>query len=225
MDSAHRTASGSVQLIVSADDLGMSSMFDAVIADLVSTGLVSSCSLMVTRVQHSLSAAAQEVVRAARNRQISCGVHLEWEGDLREQMILDQIRVFRSITGLLPSHLDVHKAHSRTAWHDVIGRVANDHGVPTRNYGGACESRVTTTTGCFMATGRPLAEIERWLDGLESGDHELVIHPGRYDPQCSSTLNAERAEDVNVARHVGEWRHRRGISLATFWDLCGRAKG
>ncbi|MEX0362287.1 MAG: hypothetical protein AB3N10_15020, partial [Allomuricauda sp.] len=41
-----------------------------------------------------------------------------------------------------------------------------------------------------------------WLKSLEDGHcFELVFHPGRYDPHCYSSLNAQREWDLG---HIDE---------------------
>jgi chitin disaccharide deacetylase len=185
-----------VDLIVNADDFGLSDGVNAGVVRAHRDGIVTSASLMVRN-----PAAARAAELAAAYPKLSIGLHLdiaEWErrdGVWRPvYLVADpddecavraaakrQLGCFRSLVGADPTHLDSHQhVHRDGAVLSVAVTLASELGVPLRHRSPA------RYCGAFYGNDRDGAAIpgavgvENLLgivDGLGSGAHELCCHP------------------------------------------------
>lgn len=185
-----------VELIVNADDFGLSDGVNAGVVLAHRDGIVTSASLMVRG-----PAATRAAELAAACPRLSIGLHLdiaEWE--LRDgswcpvYLVVDtddehalraevehQLARFRTLIGADPTHLDSHQhIHRDGAARSVAASLAAELGVPLRHMSpaGYC--------GAFYGHGRDGSVIPGALgvenllaivDGLGSGAHELCCHP------------------------------------------------
>jgi chitin disaccharide deacetylase len=185
-----------VELIVNADDFGLSDGVNAGVLRAHRDGIVTSASLMVRG-----PSAARAAALAAAHPTLSIGLHLdiaEWErraGVWRPvYLVADpddecavraaakrQLRWFRSLVGADPTHLDSHQhVHRDGAVLSVATSLATELGVRLRHRSSA------RYCGAFYGNDRDGAAIpdavgvENLLaivDGLGRGVHELCCHP------------------------------------------------
>jgi chitin disaccharide deacetylase len=185
-----------LELIVNADDLGLSDGINAGVLRAHRDGIVTSASLMVRG-----PAAMRAAELATACPRLSIGLHLdiaEWErrdGSWRPvYLVVDadderalraeaerQLARFRALVGADPSHLDSHQhIHRDGAARSVAASLAAELGVPLRHMSPA------RYCGAFYGHGRDGAVIPGALgvenllaivDGLGSGVHELCCHP------------------------------------------------
>src|SRR5512137_1811641 len=185
------------QLIVNADDFGLSAGINAGIVQAHEHGIVTSASMMVRQ-----GAAEQAAALARRLPRLAVGLHIDlWESVFRggewvrlysraddepaaiEREVQAQLTRFRRLMGREPDHLDTHQhVHRREPAATVVGRTARALGLPLRGDGTA------RYVGGFYGqddTGGPyhesisVARLLELLDGLEPGLTEFGCHPGQ----------------------------------------------
>lgn len=191
------------QLIVNADDFGLSSGVNAGIAQAHLHGIVTSSSLMVRQ-----CAAEEAAALARRLPRLAVGLHIDlWEsvfrdgqwvrlysrvaeeGEAIEREVQAQLARFRELMGRQPDHLDTHQhVHRREPAATVVGQVARALGLPLRGDGTA------RYVGGFYGqddTGGPYSEgigvtrLLELLDALEPGLTEFGCHPGQVGEEES----------------------------------------
>ena len=118
--------------------------------------------------------------------------------------IRSQVDRFTELLGTEPSHVDVHVPHKLGDGILDVLEVVSELGYPTRHLGFCRAPDCVTDTPAFVATGVPNSRIAAWLDSLPPGLHEIVLHPGKMDTSCQSTLNAGRERDARLARWLAQ---------------------
>lgn len=230
------------QLIVNADDLGLSRGVNRGVIRAHEEGIVTSASLMVLR-----PAAAEAAEWARAQATFSLGLHLdlgEWAYEngawlcLHEVVpagdrhavaaeIARQLETFRSLTGKDPSHLDSHQhVHRDEPARSLVARVGRELGIPVRG--------VTTRVrylGAFYGQGRAgeshreLLTAERLIGlvrELPGGATELGCHPAAeldFDSQYREErlLELETLCEPSVCEAIAE----AAIELCSFAALRG----
>ena len=230
------------QLIVNADDFGLSPGVSTGIIEAHEHGIVSSASLMV--LQEGAEAAAHY---ARATPSLGVGLHIdvaEWRFDDGQWIALyervdgsdavaveteveRQLARFQELVGSDPDHLDSHQhVHRQDPLLGVLQRLSHRLGVPLRRDG------AVHFCGAFYGQsdqGDPLHQllsVERLLallDELAPGCTELACHPGRVaadDPLGGTMYRSERNIelrtlcDPRVRRHLAH----RDIALRRFAD-------
>jgi predicted glycoside hydrolase/deacetylase ChbG (UPF0249 family) len=186
------------ELIVNADDFGMSASVNRGIIIALEQGVATSASLMVRR-----EAAPDAAAYARRHGSVSVGLHVDlgewilrasqWEPlyivvPLNDSAavaheVARQLDIFRDIMGDTPTHLDSHQhVHRKDPVRSIMIEMAGALGVPLRHF-----TKAIRYCGRFYgqrksgeidddAIGVPrLIKIVRELD---SGVTELCCHPG-----------------------------------------------
>ena len=211
------------QLIVNADDFGLSPGVNAGIVQAHEHGIVTSASLMVRQ-----RAAEDAAAFARRLPRLGVGLHIDlWEGIFKEGEwvrlyawtddnpsaiqgeLQAQFARFRELMGREPDHLDTHQhAHRREPAATAVKGAAQALRLPLRGDGTA------TYVGGFYGqddVGRPYPEgigvprLLDLLDSLESGLTEFGCHPGRV------------AADDSLGGTV--YRLERNVECRTLCDL------
>ena len=228
------------QLIVNADDFGLSPGVNAGVIEAHERGIVTSASLMVR-----MAAAEQAATYACTDGGMSLGLHVdlgEWsfrDGEwvpvyevvpltdhgAVEAEVRQQLESFRRLAGRDPTHLDSHQhVHDDDTPAMVVRELARELGIPLRNhdprvrYCGDLYGRAPggeTVTGAISVEN--LIEI---LTGLPEGITELGCHPGE-GADIESEYREEREAEVRVLcdPRVRETIDQEGIALCTFFDL------
>jgi chitin disaccharide deacetylase len=203
------------QLIVNADDLGLSPAVNAGIAAAHERGIVTSASLMVRQ-----AAAPAAADYAAAHPELAVGLHIDlgqWDYVNGEWMVAyercdaddeaavevecrAQLEGFHRLLGREPTHLDSHQhVHMSEPVAAVAARLAAELGVPLRARGIRYEGSFYGQTG----KGEPLPEgigVERLIEivsGLPAGWTELGCHPG-LGMGGESSYGVEREREVQA---------------------------
>ncbi len=233
-------AGSAPQLIVNADDFGLSSLTNAGIMKCRRDGILTSASLMVR------SPAALEAVELWRNDgHLSLGLHVElgewifshgeWKTiyevvpthdptSVRDE-IGRQLDRFRQLTGTNPTHLDSHQhVHKGPAAGAEMQRLARELGVVLRG-----ADPYVRFWGAFFGQNEYLEPTPEnisvkgmvWiLQKLDQGVTELSCHPG-LDLTIKSQYREERLTEVRTLCDpaVRNAIMARGIRLIGFGDL------
>jgi chitin disaccharide deacetylase len=203
-------------LIVNADDLGLSPAVNAGVLRAHAGGLVTSASLMVRK------AAADEAVRLARDHpELALGLHLDlgqWDfqngawtvayarcdqadgGAVRAEC-RSQLDLFRQMTGRDPTHLDSHQhVHLHEPVSSIAAEIAAEVGVPLRGRQIRYEGGFYGQTG----QGEPLPEtitvahLCTLIRSLAPGWTELGCHPGVGVSTAESSYARERERELEA---------------------------
>jgi len=184
------------QLIVNADDFGLSAGINAGIVQAHEHGIVTSTSLMVRQ-----GAADDAAALARRLPRLAVGLHVDlwesvyrggewvrlhsWTGDDRqaiERELRAQLACFRDLMGREPDHLDSHQhAHRYEPAATVISQAARALGLPLRGDGTARYIGGfygQDDIGRSHPEGIGVPRLLELLDALEPGLTEFGCHPG-----------------------------------------------
>jgi chitin disaccharide deacetylase len=186
------------ELIVNADDFGMSASVNRGIVTTISRGIVTSASLMVRR-----DAAREAAAYARRNPNVSVGLHVdlgewirhdgEWQplyavvdledGAAVRAEIRRQLHAFRDLIGADPTHLDSHQhVHRADPVRSEMLEVAREFDVPLRHF-----TSVVRYCGEFYGQERDGVDdhaaisaprLVSLFNRLTPGVTELCCHPG-----------------------------------------------
>lgn len=224
------------ELVVNADDLGLSAGINNGVVRAHRDGIVTSASLMV---RQPAAEAAAELVQDLPN--LGLGLHVDlgewvahplgWEPayafvDDQDAVAVEkevelQLELFESLVGRPPDHLDSHQhAHREEPLRTILGRAAKDLGIPLRH-----QSRFRYFGGFYGQdrTGDRLPEaitprgLEASLTALADDAVELCCHPAA-ELDFRSTYGAERLDelvalcDPTVSKAIAA----AGLNLRTF---------
>jgi predicted glycoside hydrolase/deacetylase ChbG (UPF0249 family) len=184
------------QLIVNADDFGLSTGVNAGIVRAHEHGIVSSASLMVRQ-----PAAEEAAVLARQLPRLGVGLHLDlWESVFRdgdwqrlyqrvdeepaaiERELRAQLVRFHELMGRAPDHVDSHQhVHRREPVATVVGAIAREFGLPLRGHGirylGGFYGQ--DDVGGVYSEGIAVERLLELIDALPEGVTELGCHPGQ----------------------------------------------
>ena len=224
------------QLIVNADDFGLSAGINRGIIEAHERGIVTSASLMVR------GAAAETAADYGRKQpRLSVGLHLDlaewiyrddaWSPlyevvDLADRAAVEnevrgQLDVFIGLLGRPPTHLDSHQhLHRDEPLRSVAQQLAGELKIPLRHFS------AIQYCGSFYgqsAKGEPVPEaicvdaLCGILCGVAPGLTELACHPG-YADDVETVYRAERACEVAALCDpcVQQVVREKGIALINF---------
>ena len=206
------------RLILNADDFCLSPVFNDVITELIKEGTVSSTSVMIDRFDESQRAQVEEL----KATKAGIGLHVEFtSADSFNEEIQRQYKLFKQVFDQKPSHLDIHKTDYLETGYPAIVQFAKDHNLPFAHHDIGAEDGITTTKQSIGAIHHSLDQIVIWLELFGEDDTgELVLHPGKYDANCKTSLNYERVVDVTKARAVKRYCEANGVEVISFSDLA-----
>ena len=229
------------RLIVNADDFGRSRGINRGVLECHDRGIVTSASLM------AVWPASAEAAEAARDRpRLSIGLHFdvgewrcrgdEWETtylrvplddeDALRTELERQLRVFRTLVGRDPTHLDSHQhVHRDEPVRSVLLELGRELGVPVRH-----ESPHVTYRGDFfgqLRTGESTPEavaVDALIELIETLDEdttELACHPG-YAGDLATSYQHERALEIETLCdvRVRDALIENGVELGSFYALA-----
>lgn len=196
------------QVIINADDFGMSAEIDRGILEAHDRGVVTSASLMVNEPD------AEAAIDQARRRPgLSLGIHVAF--DRRGQWFVDvedlaavrreldhQLARFVRLTGMAPSHIDSHH-HVHRAFNvaRLFLEAGERYGVPVRGFSevfyvgrfyGQPEFRKTDLSFITVET------LISLLRSLRPGVSEVSCHPGHLETRPDAFYNREREVELQV---------------------------
>ncbi|MDQ3675771.1 MAG: ChbG/HpnK family deacetylase [Actinomycetota bacterium] len=233
---------GSLQLVVNADDLGRSEAINGGIVRAHTHGIVTSASLMVR-----YAAATHAVAAAGEYPRLGLGLHFdlgEWEyrdGEWRsvykvarpddaaavEDELARQLAQFDRLVGAAPTHIDSHQhVHREEPVRSAVTRAAAALGIPVR------EAPGVRFCGAFYGQGRHGVALPELISAqalvalvgeLRPGVTELCCHPAQA-VDFESSYAAERLVEL---RALCDPRVRRaldehGVALCDFRDVVTR---
>ena len=232
------------QLIVNADDFGISQRTNAGIVQCRRQGILTSASLLV-RADAAIEAVKLWRADAGKCPEFSLGLHLdlgEWElkngdwepiylrADLNDMQsvkreIDHQLNLFRQLSGANPTHVDSHQhVHQKPGIQQVVRELANQLGVPLRD----ADNRVRFWGGFFGRNEhfQPMTEnirpdnLKAILKALLPGITELSCHPG-LDSELQSDYCTERLIEVQTLcdPEIQRLILQSGIELVSYCDL------
>lgn len=209
-----------INLIINADDFGLSDRFNAVILRLLEAGKITSTTVMVNRISDSQTKSVKQLKQLCKTADISVGLHVEFTYDQHSEQISNQFEKFVRFFGQKPTHLDVHKEFLHTSYHGIVAAFCKEQELPFRNHGLDFPGVKMPAEKYFFGTIADFDPIDEWLKKLESERfYELVLHPGLYDPSCPSSLNKERERDLDHIDYIYRNLERYQIKLVNFKDL------
>nr|WP_299381637.1 ChbG/HpnK family deacetylase [Allomuricauda sp.] len=209
-----------VRLIINADDFGMSRIYNDCIIDLLDQGKITSTTVMVNRVSDSQKSQVERLKKLIKAGDISVGLHVEFTYDQHLEQVQLQLQKFEKLFTTTPSHLDIHKEHLHTKYHPIVAEYCRSKNLPFRNHGEKFPGVATTTKKYFYGSIKDFEPIDSWLKGLEERQYfELVFHPGKYDPDCFSSLNKEREWDLAHIETISQRLKEYKIELGNFHHL------
>lgn len=204
------------ELVVNADDFGLSPGVNEGIARAHLEGIVTSTSLMV---RQPAAEAAAELVNSLPK--LGLGLHVdlaEWtpgpsgwttlyafvddqDESAVAREVVQQLAIFAELVGRPPDHLDSHQhVHRTEPLRSILGRVADELGVPLRFH-----SRFAYFGGFYGQgrEGRPLADaisaraLRTAIAALPDGATELCCHPAAQ-PDFQSSYGPERIRELEA---------------------------
>ncbi|MEM6380233.1 MAG: ChbG/HpnK family deacetylase [Bacteroidota bacterium] len=209
-----------INLIINADDFGLSDRFNASILDLLERGQITSTTVMVNRISDSQTGSLERLKKLQNTVDISVGLHVEFTYDQHLEQVQRQFEKFVHLFGQKPTHLDIHKEHLHTAYHEIVAAFCKEQQIPFRNHGSNYPDVKMPHSKFFFGSIADFKPIEEWFAGLESERYyELVFHPGVYDPTCPSSLNKEREKDLEHIAHIYQNLKQYNIQLTNFKNL------
>ena len=183
------------KLIITADDYGMSPLFNRGIEELANRGIVTGTPVMIKR-KYLTSKGHLKLC-------VPLGLHLEFKAGDAPTETEHQIRQFQKRFGQLPAYLDGHLHQHLVDPHfpEVI-QAAQKFRLPVRSRQEQ-DRRLLKKHGIrtpenFISWHPDRLEIltERMSHSTHYTLSELVVHPGYTDPQCTYPYNEKREEEL-----------------------------
>ena len=209
-----------IKVIITADDFGMSKVFNEKTLELLEKGFITSTNVMVKRVTSDQQSQLTRLKEIYTNRKISVGLHCEFiEQKAIKTQISEQYKEFHSLFGFYPTHLDIHKTPA-TETIETINNFAGEKNLPVRNMGITAKTKQTSTKA-FVTRLYTLDEMINFFKNMLNGEsYELVVHPGEYDPNCKSSLNEKRKLDYdNIIKIQDFIKNNKSIQLVCYAEL------
>lgn len=208
------------KIIINADDFGYSKIFNKKILELLKSTALASTSVMIKRIDKTQNDQVKKLKRLFKTRNISVGLHVEFENEDFEKQISEQFKLFNLIFGFDPTHIDIHKATFLKNGYPAIMRFAAEKKIPCKNHNVPGPKAIMTSDPIFDATGKNIDEIEQWLKSLKEGKTYLIqFHPGIYDPNSQSSFNQVREKDAGNIEMLTPILERLRIKPISFKEL------
>lgn len=205
------------QLIVNADDFGLSERVNRGIIESHIKGIVTSTSLMVDGI------AADEAKNLLQYPDLSVGLHFNitdegLKADIIKRIVLPlskvekvrnefkrQFEKFIKIVGHPPDHLDSHhQIHLHKKVRPIFEEYSQKYKIPVRLFSNV--NYIDTFFGWNFLRQKELKKInvETLLDvlsNLKEGLNELMCHPGYVDKTLKSSYSEEREIEIKTLKN------------------------
>jgi chitin disaccharide deacetylase len=230
-------ATATRNLIVNADDFGLTPGINRAVVDCHVDGIVTSASLMVER------PAAEEAARLSREHPaLSVGLHWDHEAagervNLKDAAALErelerQVERFVALVGGPPTHLDSHwHVHDREPARTCFRALADRLGVPLRGAGPVAHVGGFYAQWEWKVTRLDYVGVEflcRLLrEEVVGAWTELGCHPGYVQPELRSVYLHEREKEVRTLTdpRVKATVEEEGIALVGFRNVPTSTRG
>jgi len=207
-------------LIINADDFGYSKIFNAKILELIKNGFISSTSVIVNWINDKQDEQVKQLSELTKSHNISVGLHLEFFNDNFKSEIKKQYGIFFSIFGFNPSHIDLHKSTYLKEAYPIIMQFCKEKNIPCRNHKIRIVDIVKTQNESLNGTKMNFNELKQVVENFKDNEsYEIVFHPGSYDPNCKSSLNEARKDDVKKIEEINPFLKENNIKLISYIDL------
>lgn len=208
-------------LIINGDDFGYSRLFNVEILRLLKNGLISSTTAMVNWINEEQVEQVNELIELGQSYDISVGLHLEFSDNNFKVEILRQYERFFSIFKFKPSHVDLHKSTYLKESYPFIVEFCKEKNIPCRNHNVGDVNGVKTPNEALNGTNLSFDELKRAIDNFTDGEiYEILFHPGIYDPECKSSLNKQREDDVEKIKEIKLFLKENNIKLISYKELA-----
>jgi len=209
-------------LIINADDFGYSKVFNPEILRLLKNGLISSTTVMIDQINDEQDTQVKKLIELNQSHNISVGLHLEFNDTNFLHEIKRQHGKFISIFGFEPSHIDIHKPTYLNNVADIITKYCNEKNLPYRNHKlNKTKAKLATKKEALNGTNMSLEELKSVIKNIKDDEScEILFHPGIYDPECKSSLNKQREDDVKKIEEINPFLKENNIKLVSFNDLA-----
>lgn len=189
------------KIIINADDYGLSNEFNRGIVDLIAEGLVKSVTVMINK-KHIFP---KELVQFPN---LSIGLHLEIDDLGSKNSFETQIKKFKSVFKMLPSHLDGHQhCHLKRENRQSVIRLALKYNLPVRSR--YSKGRKDLQLNNIKTPDRFIAwqpdkkeDFFNRISLIEEKATEIVCHPGYFDKKHCWKLkyNQQREEEFKILK-------------------------
>lgn len=188
------------KIIINADDYGLSKEFNRGIVELIREGLVKSVTVMINR-KHIFP---KELTKFPN---LSIGLHLEMYDLKGKNSFEAQIKKFKSVFKMLPSHLDGHQhCHLKKENRKKVIKLALKYSLPVRSryFKGRADLRLNNikTPGRFIAWHpKKKDDFFKRINLIKEGVVEIVCHPGYFDKKYSiKKYNQQREKELKILK-------------------------
>jgi chitin disaccharide deacetylase len=216
-------------LIVNGDDFGASRSINRAILEAHQSGILTSTSLLVNT---PWSEEAAALSRSAPK--LSVGLHFDLPAGgsgppgntTLRTALAEQLSVFRTLMGRLPTHLDSHRnIHRDPRLLPEFVALAHEYGMPLREHSPV--RHFSKFYGRWAGETHPeqidvVSLVLMLATEIGEGITELMCHPGYIDPGYSSSYSAEREIELKtlcdpIVRRV---LARESIQLINYHDAA-----
>jgi len=219
------------KLIITADDFGNSSIYNAKILEFIEKGFVTATSVMLKKNLADQPDQAEHLAKFRKSLDIAIGLHFDLNnksGEMTHEQITEEIKSqyddFIKYIGLEPDYIDKHKDIYTDTEAKAMVDFANSKGMAVRNTRSGMmkpyKDMIKMPDQVFMCTFTPHEDTIDFINNLEDGiSYELISHPGEYDPNSTSTLNADREKDCEILTKIQDIIKEKNIQLINHNDL------
>jgi predicted glycoside hydrolase/deacetylase ChbG (UPF0249 family) len=205
-------------LIINADDYGLSKQFNKGILELIEKEIVTSTTVMIKRKFIN----PKDLLS---HKNISIGLHLELSLETPRKEIENQIKIFRKLFGRFPSHLDGHKYyHLLPGNFSKVLKIAKKYKLPVRS-ASSVDRKIMRKAGVktpdqFISWHPDRKEkLFKDLKNARGKTIELLCHPGYFDPKSSSSYNGQRGKELKILKSKHFEKLLKNLGLISYSSL------
>ncbi len=219
------------KLIVNADDLGYSKGVNEGIIKAYRDGIVTSTSLMVKG-----KAALQAVELVKQTPQLGLGLHFQIEDNdfqflfqtkkviaavftqKTKREFLNQIEIFKRLTGKMPDHIDGHHhVHRMPIIYIFIRKWCQENAIPYRGQ----IHFIDSFFGMPSTKAISITNLIKILNDLSEDASELMCHPGAVSPDLKSSYSNQREIELQTltSKQIKDEIKKLKIELINWRDL------
>lgn len=193
------------KLIVNADDWGMSPRFNEGILRGMIAGTITSTTVLVGRpfVEHEKETLLECDVSVGLHLELPKDKSIEEQAEMVAAELERQCSLFKQFFGRPPTHLDSHyNLHLKPEIFPKVVEFAKTNGVAVRMRYSFDRDQlraqgIKTTDNFLNSLGKNDFERIELVKHAVDGTNEIMTHPGFFDPECKSSVNKEREEELS----------------------------